>query len=210
MTQILLEVDILCGMVVHCVGIPAAPLVGVDHVLRDIEVERDDSLIFVDEDIFSCEQDFESVRTSFHSCSLVDECVVCVVGVLTTVHTCTCDEHIEEGVGILIVAYPACSCNIEVAGISVGEVSSPLLVLELNVDSEVLNPASLDELCNLLVSIVCVVEQTELGETYAVGVTCFSKELLCVLRIKLSFAEARIAGHIRYDTPAGELTTLSD
>ena len=59
-------------------------------------------------------------------------------------------------------------------------------------------------------SIVCVVEQTEFGETYAVGVTCFSKELLCVLRIKLSFAEARIAGHIRYDTPAGELTTLSD
>ena len=29
-------------MVVHCVGIPAAPLAGVDHVLRNIDIQRDD------------------------------------------------------------------------------------------------------------------------------------------------------------------------
>ena len=88
----LLEVDVLCRMVVHCVGIPAAPLAGVDHVLRNIDIQRDDGLILVDHDGLGLLEDSESLLSGGHCRSLGNQGIVLRVGILAAVHSGTCDE----------------------------------------------------------------------------------------------------------------------
>ena len=57
-------VDILCGMVIHRVRIPATPYIRIDKVLGYIEIKWDDSLIFEDEDLLCLHEDIHSLLSS--------------------------------------------------------------------------------------------------------------------------------------------------
>src|SRR5574344_1883990 len=139
-------------MVIHCVGIPAAPDVGVDHVLSGVEVQRHDSLVVIDHDSFSHLHCRHSVFTIRHLSSCLDVSIISKVAILSTVHSTASYEHVEECVRILIVSNPTGSGNHEVSSISVGEVCCPFLVDKLYVDSEVCLPLLLNELSNSLVA----------------------------------------------------------
>ncbi len=197
-------------MLVHDVLIPAAPGLGVDHVLRHIVVNRRDGLLLLDQDALGFGKHVVALFTRGHPCGLLDQLIVAIVREATAVHGAARYEHVQEGVRVAIVADPTRPRNVELRGTAAGQIGLPLLVLEGNLNIEVLQPLLLDVLGNLLVRLIGVVEDAQLGETLTVGIAGFGKQFLGALYVHGVPFNAGIAFHVGNHGVGGNLAGLSN
>ncbi len=198
-------------MHVERVGCPASPLVRVDEVLGNVVIEGHNSLILSDEDILSLLHNREALRARRHTGSLMNQLIILGIVIETIVVAGTLDEHIEEGVRVEIVAYPASAGNIEIMGIAAGvQEGLPLLVLQGHIDSEVLLPLLLHVLGNLLVVVVGVIENGELREILAIGETGFGEKLLGLVNIVGIALGGGITIHRGDDCISSDLSSTGD
>src|SRR5262245_19113683 len=173
-----LDGDVLERVLVEDVRVPALHLL-IEHALVDVGVEGHDRHVVGDEELLGLVEELHPLRRVERPAGPGDQLVVALVRPAGLVVAATGDPHVEERVGIDVVADPASARQLEIEGRLPGEIDLPLDVDEVDLDPERLLPHLLDGLGNGALEIARVVNELDLREPLAVREARVGERLLC-------------------------------
>ena len=179
-------------MLVEDVALDAAELGAVVELDADVEIERTHGHLLIHEDFLGAAQDVVARGGVDRGGGLGDESVVFRIAPAGAVVAAAGDEHVEERVGVGVVADPARAGDVVVERAQRAQVNLPFLAQELDVDPEFAAPHALQLHGDGLVEFALAVEVGDHGKTLAAGEAGLGEQAPGLVRVAPRAAGERV------------------